>query len=388
MSLDVAAQLERAGLARPSRIELDKYHYLIDHLLRAGTCRREHEFCPIHFDTFRKVVGYHFAAAILRNSVAAGIAECDGEWRAGFKSIGYRLQLQHFDGTCAKVPIWRQSFAEKLERHHAESERAVLSNPTLAHIAACVRRLTLDCEAADAYVEDAHAGRELATRKLAIDTFRERTFTFSLDRQGRFYHAFIRLSRDCRQFATLSGEPLVQLDYSALQPALLTTLYPKDCDERQRFHSANLHGLYQFLADRIAGMRFDLSDPMAKRKFKDLVFGHFLYCDNNVRSAMRDVWERNFPVLSQLIVAAKHRDHGDLARMMQKAEAQLVLGRVVPTLVERLPGIPIITVHDCLVTTPRFEKEVHAAMTTAAIQFCGFSIQVKADLLTVGCDAH
>jgi hypothetical protein len=65
-----------------------------------------------------------------------------------------------------------------------------------------------------------------------------------------------------------------------------------------------------------------------------------------VESAFRDA----FPSVLRTIRSVNSTDHGTLIRMLQKAEAWLVLGQVAPRLLGR---VPIVTLHDAIYSRRR-----------------------------------
>lgn len=72
--------------------------------------------------------------------------------------------------------------------------------------------------------------------------------------------------------------------------------------------------------------------------------------------------ERAFPSVVRVIRRAKRRDHARLARELQRLESDLVIDRVCGRLMREHPDVPVITVHDCLLTTPPHVDVVRGAM--------------------------
>ena len=59
-----------------------------------------------------------------------------------------------------------------------------------------------------------------------------------------------------------------------------------------------------------------------------------------------------FPEVYQFILAKKKHGYEELAREMQRAEAEFMLGTVCKRLFEYHPEVPVVTVHDSISTTP------------------------------------
>ena len=398
-NLYVAALLGSKGIW-VSRIMEDKYHFLLDSLYirRILSEAKADEFLPVSVRILEQYLTTRHASAIKANLVTAGVLNTDGEFKQTKKCLGYRFAPE-FRGTFRAVPVNQESFARKIKnqnRNHAS--RVVGDCPALQHVFETLKKVTIDAAAAEAFTRENFPetwldGADInenkrESRLRAIERLSDGDFSASLDAQGRFYNNWVQMAGDVRRFCTIGGAPICQADYSSLQPALLAMLYKSDCAEKRKFIALVSTGkFYQFLLDYYVSageaLEFDLSKPEDKRTFKDLVFSNFLFCENRVVSPMRDVFSREFPILTKIIIGKKWKDNGDLPRELQRKEARLVLKTVLPRLIDDFPGIPLLSVHDCISTTAEFIGLVKDYMEREFFKAAGFPVTVKTEMVSI-----
>ncbi len=99
-----------------------------------------------------------------------------------------------------------------------------------------------------------------------------------------------------------------------------------------------------------------------RRSFKTEFF-HMLY-GPVTDSPMTKVMQREFPSVMAFIKWHKRRRHGykELAREMQRAESKLIIEGVCGRVMELYPNIPLVTVHDSILTTQQFVPTVRAVI--------------------------
>jgi len=92
-------------------------------------------------------------------------------------------------------------------------------------------------------------------------------------------------------------------------------------------------------------------------QFKQMFFTDVFFGRNIVQTPVTALFQREFPTVVQFIRQQKQPDYRTLAQNMQRAESKFVIDIVCRRLMEHHPEIPVITIHDSIMTT----KE-HAAM--------------------------
>lgn len=114
----------------------------------------------------------------------------------------------------------------------------------------------------------------------------------------------------------------------------------------------------------------------SRKKFKPLFFQQVIYGDNRVAYA-RDtdialLFKAMYPSVWRFITEWKLWRGGTedqdesfkrLAIRMQQRESRFVIGRVCTRLTEHHPEIPLLTIHDSILTTPDHVETVFRVMT-------------------------
>lgn len=157
--------------------------------------------------------------------------------------------------------------------------------------------------------------------------------------------------------------------------------------------------LYDFLRQK-SGYK-----QMGRKEFKARHFFKMLYGANLTECPVLTVFEREFPTLYSYVLHTKEVDrlrdryrtmcaangdrrkayfdlkkeekqtYGSLATQMQRAEAEFVFDRVVARLMQEHP-VPLLTIHDCILTTKGNEGIVFDAM---AEEFWGLGVSAQLD---------
>jgi len=74
-------------------------------------------------------------------------------------------------------------------------------------------------------------------------------------------------------------------------------------------------------------------------------------------SAVESAFRAAFPTVYRIIRAVNRDDHGELIRLLQRAESWLVIEQVAPRLIGK---VPIVTLHDAVFSRRRDVREVAA----------------------------
>jgi hypothetical protein len=183
----------------------------------------------------------------------------------------------------------------------------------------------------------------------SVEFIRKRDWNFSFDEKtGRVFNNITNFPSILRPYILLDGQPIVEIDVANCQPLLLLTLYD-DEPERQAYQDAVQGGkFYEMLNQKLEKpYPKELRDDLKKAVFTGIFFGKVY--PNPPKIAL--AFEKLFPVLSQKIVAVKRLDHTQLAILLQRTEADLIIGNVVG-LIARHSRIPVLTVHDSVITLP------------------------------------
>lgn len=100
--------------------------------------------------------------------------------------------------------------------------------------------------------------------------------------------------------------------------------------------------LYEDFMDRL---------EMPVRNWVKKLFFEMIYGDNRFQSPLKADFTEVFPNVAEVVRVHKRKDHGFLPRLMQNIEANFVINTVCRRLMNELPDVPVLTLHDCLLTT-------------------------------------
>ncbi len=191
------------------------------------------------------------------------------------------------------------------------------------------------------------------------------------DKAGRLHHNLANCPSEARRMLRLDGEPLVGVDFSALHPHLLLSLYPLDHPERAK------------LAEWLAGDFYTRLDPACATnpKHRKRVKREFNAALNDELTnewryrVFRDRFAAEFPHGAEIVRALKRRDHRDAAAKFQRLESDLIFKEVMAVCMAE--QIPAISLHDALYVRPCDAERVRDIMVAAARRSLGIDINAK-----------
>ena len=192
---------------------------------------------------------------------------------------------------------------------------------------------------------------------------------FTVCAQGRVHSPVASCPKSVRRHLRFRGspEPLSLMDVSSSQPALLGMTVRRQFEREGRVPE----DVERFVRDCTDADLYDtLSDDLWR------VFGVTVGREKTKDHWMRSVYDRpenfarlmvgramvhRYPAFSAFIRAdAARSGHGHLAKMMQRAESEVMISGVAAELVRERPDIPFVTIHDAVLTPTRFIPDVQA----------------------------
>ena len=174
----------------------------------------------------------------------------------------------------------------------------------------------------------------------------------------RLFTNFVNLKRELRPYLELFGRRLVNIDIKSCQVSLLATFYkPEDWEEKQKFTTLiSEQDIYIFLA----GFPENRSD--AKIDMFRVMFDRTA----NQNGAIYEKFCLEFPILAQRIAEAKVGRYKNVAYLMQKKEAEIMIFGVLQELLIKR-GIICLSIHDSISCFPEDEFIVRE---TIQAHFC------------------
>ncbi len=220
----------------------------------------------------------------------------------------------------------------------------------------------------------------------------------------RFYSDFTCLAKPIRRRIKIDGQQLVEVDVSCCQPCLLHHVLSehynsnkkillnlssqelfenlskyKTCVERGDFyqHWADLEDCFKTQA--VKG-----SPSNAKREFCRMVFGFYPYCMNyDFGRRFKEIFPAAWEILDhlkqreQLAHSLPKKDrHKQLAWKLQEMESTCMLDDVVGGIINEGLSLPILTVHDAILTTPPYVDQIKRRIKRSFLQRYGVRVGV------------
>lgn len=344
-------------------------------------------YLPVSSEALRRVLPKRDYLAILDGLRSGRVVESTPGYRAGKDgrpgwSRGFRLTDQYRNGGFESTCLTHTELVRKVVRRRADQRDGIIF-PVHRHLRDWHERLKV----VTTFPETA----------FPLVCLADGEFRFTVCDQGRVHHNLSNLSREYRTHLRIGGRPLTGVDVVNSQPLILgLTLkasasavkeniqayamriimakrreyrqrngektkevsrepylgtFSPACqnDELNRYIDLCLAGkLYEAVLDSLLdaepGCGYDREK--VKRKLFAVLYGHPRDGATRVGRAFR----RLFPSLWEAVAAVNRMGKGALARRMQTVESYLVVHRTCGRLMRDLPEVPLLTVHDSLVS--------------------------------------
>jgi hypothetical protein len=240
----------------------------------------------------------------------------------------------------------------------------------------------------------------------------------------RLNSTLTNLSKYLKQFLTYKENPLVQLDLSSSQPLLLchflmSKTWKKekkikekhdayneynnniedkhttkenithmldtlnDIDDHEldyelgRFKKLFNGDFYENIISEVIKYNSTLEDASGfenrrncKKTMMFLLYGNF-NTPKNSKIKQYIMFKRTFPIITQILDIFKKNQKNSVALILQNLESDLFLNKITKYISEANPNIPMFTIHDAILTTPKHVEFVNKVMTTTITSITG-----------------
>jgi hypothetical protein len=361
----------------PSNLKLgagrhpDKYYYILTQLYYGRIFNKglEHDsFICLSAKILHNILGGDYKK-YLQFLLANEIIESDNQYITGQKSKGYRLTEKYRKQKFQQEQITNYNIIENVEMFQAEQENKIKLNQH-RYIYDCLQQIKIDAEGARNYIEqNIYDNEEYSSYNISVDLIESKSFFFTVDSTaGRVHNNITNLSRNLRPFLRYNNEKLVEIDIANSQPFLFNILI-----NNYGTYNNNLRGIYDTnsILSYVTSKKTDIliyRDTTSSGKFYEYLMDNLeIYEDRSefkVRFFKKVFYSKEnpyyineerkrftelFPNVSQIISYYKKDDYRNLAISLQRAEAEIMINKVVPKLAAN--GIYALTIHDSILTT-------------------------------------
>lgn len=382
-------------------------HAIITRRATAPRCVRK-GFVPLQGAILKQILGHRKWPRVKTAALTIGLVECDGSYRVGDKSLGYRLQEPYQSANWEWRPIRDRRLAERIEcwrenDRRREWERLKAGKrpvpyESVAHLWRNLQRVQID---------DAIDGPLSRESTLAVDLLRQGAWRIDVDDFGRVHTNITNLKKTLRKCLSVDGSRLVNCDVANSQPLFLGMILVKaledkpEANQRERRQSkrheerqtrgrregrrgegtlcgallarrlcgalsGSSHELRQFLTicERGAFYRHVLSHLEADLEYdvlKKRVLAA-LYDQPWHRNRVQDALRQAFPGVMAALTEIKRDDYRRAAHLAQRIESDFIIGRCVGRLAREQPDLFATSLHDSVMTTAGDEGMVRQIM--------------------------
>jgi hypothetical protein len=237
----------------------------------------------------------------------------------------------------------------------------------------------------------------------------------------RLHTNLTNMNKELRKFLKYDGESLVNIDICNSQIFFLLIVLNtiknrklKDinintsiilelssvslCDkEFQRFHDLVVSGTFysvlgkQLMNEKGYGdfyikMEYDYVNKQAeyfrienpKDLMKPIAF-EILFSKNTQYTTEKKWFKEQFPTIYKAVEIIKSKNHNTLALLLQNIEAEAILDVTVKNIKNFNKNIPIYTIHDSILTIPKYVEDVKRIMLESILNFTGLQPSISID---------
>lgn len=185
--------------------------------------------------------------------------------------------------------------------------------------------------------------------KYSVECINDKHIFYHFDNYGRFHTNFTILKSFIRKNCLLiNGEETYEMDIINSQPLFLSKLI---CDFESKW--VNPDELYLFRSLTIAGNYYKYimdNTGMDKKSVKELTY-KVLFGRNGYNSKSDKIFSALFPTIHYFIKLYKseNNNYKILAHELQKSESNLIFNKIIRKILQDMPEINILTVHDSII---------------------------------------
>lgn len=360
---DLDAALIPLVAARAPRF-LDHYRWIVHSIVYRKLSDHRYEdadsYIPINQEVLRRTISQRQAKAFLNDLHQWDFIESIG-YQAGVRSRGFRIKPPYDRGPIICVEITDALLANKVKAHAKTHHEAILARKDgYAHVLRWLGALTIDEVSASEHVRKHFAadGDPSNSRVVAIDAITYRQFRLDIDRSGRAHHNLSNLASDLRSFVSIDGKQLHQVDVACSQMWFMDSLLRGEIQDKlevERMREFLNAGFYNKLNER----------GVPLEKFKERVFIDVLFGRGDYTNWVTNAFQAQFPSYAKAIAKAKENGHEKFAIALQQAEARVIFDAVKRFVSATDGKVPILTIHDSLVTWPEWTRTARDALEAA-----------------------
>jgi hypothetical protein len=334
-----------------------KLYYILTIVYR-GRWNKENDeddfnYTIINIKTLRRVVGDKFATEAMRLLIRLGIIESNRHYIPGHKSKGYKF-TKEYDNYFEKLDA--EELAQVPPRLLNRIPRINLKTPEHVFLFENLQKISLHNSVNEFWPDfKPKSQRQNDYYRKSVDFVKIKDWSFFCDNvTGRVFNNVTSLPKLLRPFLLLDGQPVIEIDVANCQPFLLLSLYEEtDNYECEKFKSEILSGKFYEFLNNLQKHPYPEREQAKNATYKRILFGSL----KQKRYNYYKVFAAQFPILDKKIDEIKTPRYQELARILQTLEADIMINGVIRK-IANTTRIPVLTVHDSIITLPQHKKQV------------------------------
>lgn len=336
------------------------------------------DFVPVNITTLRKVVNHDYAISFVRDLVNLGIIESNNTFsRKNHQSTGYRLTKEVLTEKFYIPEKTDEKLNTRIKKAYDKLKLKLIQEDNLGYgyVTECMEHVQIDEGKAVDFIKDLDSDKK-EFYEMQIQQFSNKFF--SKDKTGnRLHNNLTNLYTPLRNFLSYNGEKLSQCDLRNSQLVFLYLLM-KDCyinsNELERFrYIVCEYGFYEFFAEKL---NVSLTEE-TRKGFKVSVFENLLFGANKLKlTDLEKVFKEEFPDIFYAMKFIKNEKYNTLAIELQRKESTFIFDCV-----RKLnKSIPLLTIHDSIVTTKGNEKTVSDLIAKEFKEKYNIAVKIKTEI--------
>lgn len=205
----------------------------------------------------------------------------------------------------------------------------------------------------------------------------------TVDRFGRVHTPITSLAKPLRDCLSVDGQGLVNIDLANSQPLIAGILASQFHQDRSAAHrlrrrsfspgknpyhkrmpqpaQTDREDLLRYLAVCEQGQLYESFGGDREQVKQQLLTAFYDKARMPLSPLQRQIAER-YPSVHAMLTSVKKRDYRHAAHLMQNSEACLFIHGVCRSLMEEHPRVPVVTIHDSVMTTPGYVSLVKSSI--------------------------
>lgn len=370
---------------------------VIVHKLIVGSVNRKDRWVPLAFEDMASLVGERTWKRLKKAVIGSHVAECDEVYEIGSRSMRYRLLAPWCDAGHEQYVLRDADLARRLTVLESRDSGRDRWEPVHASLEDRLRALRVD-EGPIRRLICRLDSRRQCRAKLSVELIQSGDPRMKLSQYGRVYSAATGCPRRIRPAFQIDGQSLVEMDVSSAQPYILGLfikqhLYNhrppetnqgskqesqgRSSSQGQRGFQSGQGGLSIYMSDVFTpsvqtttdlldyldacesgtfyeefaeALRMRCGTPAERKRVKR----SWCYMTFGVHRPDSLRWNRyaaRWPTPAEFLEKLKASDHCEAARFLQRLESDLMIRGVADHVRLHYPAIPIVTIHDGVLTT-------------------------------------